>query len=94
MLIKQEDMIGSPDSYPGTMGVFNCPAYISITFSLPVCLHGSLVMCSSVWLPGCVLVLCKLLNKSDWGTLLLLGDIIVTLMDNILFIFVFTRAHK
>lgn len=43
MLIKQENMMGSPDGYPGNMGVCSSgPTFIFSTFSLPLSLPPSL----------------------------------------------------
>lgn len=33
MLIKQEDMMGSPDSYPGNMGVYLFLSHFSVPLS-------------------------------------------------------------
>ena len=45
MLIKQENMMGSPDGYPGNMGVCSSgPKFVLSTFSLPlfsVCLPST-----------------------------------------------------
>lgn len=46
MLIKQENMMGSPDGYPGNMGMCSSgPTFFSCTFSLiSLCLPLSLLL--------------------------------------------------